>query len=53
MVGWNIVATYLVAGQLHLQDKYSLLCYICNVFAYDYTDYDEFLLMIYVEFTVD
>ena len=45
MVGWNIAATKLVVGQLHIQDKYSLLYYLCNVFAYEYTDYVEFLQM--------
>ena len=53
MVGWNIATTYLVAGQLHLQDKYSLLCYLCTVFAYDCLDDDECLLMNPVEFTLD
>ena len=43
MVGWNVAATYLVAGQLYLQDKYSLLWYFGNVFAYEYTHYVELL----------
>ena len=30
-----------------------MLYYLCNVFVYEYTEYDEFFLMISVEFIVD
>ena len=51
MVGWNVAVTQLVAGQLHLKDKYSLV--INNFVMYlfrNYYEYVECLLEIQVEF---
>ena len=46
MVRSNVATTKLVVGQLHFQDKDSLLYYFCNVFAYECVDYVECLLKI-------
>ena len=53
MVGWNVAVTYLVAGQLHLQDKYSLVIFNSVIYLLrNYYEFVECLLNIQVEFTV-
>ena len=52
MVGWNIVRTRLVGGQLHLQDKYSLVIFNSAMYLlWHYYECLECLLNIQVEFT--